>query len=98
MDATGQPLPDDTLAACKEADAIILGAVGGPKWSDPNSTVRPEQGLLQLRQGDMDGLVAAVLELPPQAPDQDESAQGGEPEEPLPEHRTHKRAFLSRQR
>ena len=51
MDATGQPLPDDTLAACKEADAILLGAVGGPKWSDPNSTVRPEQGLLKLRQG-----------------------------------------------
>ena len=36
IDATGQPLPDETLAACRSADAILLGAVGGPKWSDPN--------------------------------------------------------------
>jgi 3-isopropylmalate dehydrogenase len=49
IDATGNPLPDATLAACKQADAILLGAVGGPKWSDPNAPVRPEQGLLKLR-------------------------------------------------
>jgi 3-isopropylmalate dehydrogenase len=50
IDATGQPLPEDTLAACREADAVLLGAVGGPKWDDPNAAVRPEQGLLGLRQ------------------------------------------------
>ena len=49
IDATGNPLPDETLAACRSADAILLGAVGGPKWSDPNAPVRPEQGLLKLR-------------------------------------------------
>ncbi len=49
IDATGQPLPDETLAACKRADAVLLGAVGGPKWSDPTASVRPEQGLLALR-------------------------------------------------
>jgi len=49
MDKTGEPLPDKTLAACRQADAIILGAVGGPKWADPNADKRPEQGLLQLR-------------------------------------------------
>ncbi len=49
IDKTGTPLPDDTLTACRQADAILLGAVGGPKWSDPGATVRPEQGLLKLR-------------------------------------------------
>jgi 3-isopropylmalate dehydrogenase len=49
IDATGDPLPAATLAACRRADAILMGAVGGPKWSDPNAKVRPEQGLLQLR-------------------------------------------------
>ncbi|NIM69693.1 MAG: 3-isopropylmalate dehydrogenase [Xanthomonadales bacterium] len=49
MDATGAPLPEETLQACREADAVLLGAVGGPKWSDPNARVRPEQGLLELR-------------------------------------------------
>jgi 3-isopropylmalate dehydrogenase len=49
IDATGEPLPQATLAAAKQADAILLGAVGGPKWSDPDAKVRPEQGLLQLR-------------------------------------------------
>ncbi len=49
IDATGNPLPDDALAACREADAVVLGAVGGPKWSDPNASVRPEQGLLKIR-------------------------------------------------
>jgi 3-isopropylmalate dehydrogenase len=49
IDATGEPLPPPTLALAQRADAILLGAVGGPKWSDPNAPVRPEQGLLQLR-------------------------------------------------
>jgi 3-isopropylmalate dehydrogenase len=49
IDRTGNPLPDETLAACQASDAVLLGAVGGPKWSDPRSAVRPEQGLLRLR-------------------------------------------------
>ena len=49
IDATGEPLPAASLAACRQADAVLLGAVGGPKWSDPNAPVRPEQGLLALR-------------------------------------------------
>ena len=49
IDATGSPLPDDTIELCKKSDAVFLGAVGGPKWSDPNATVRPEQGLLRIR-------------------------------------------------
>ncbi|MBD8872677.1 3-isopropylmalate dehydrogenase [Rhodanobacter sp. DHB23] len=49
IDATGEPLPAAALDACKAADAVLLGAVGGPKWSDPNAPVRPEQGLLALR-------------------------------------------------
>ena len=42
IDATGNPLPDDTLACAKAADAVLLGAVGGPKWG--TGLVRPEQG------------------------------------------------------
>jgi 3-isopropylmalate dehydrogenase len=49
IDACGEPLPAATLASCQRADAVLLGAVGGPKWSDPNASVRPEQGLLALR-------------------------------------------------
>ena len=49
MDATGEPLPEKTLQACRGADAVVLGAVGGPKWSDPNASKRPEQGLLAIR-------------------------------------------------
>ena len=49
IDATGEALPAATRDACLAADAILLGAVGGPKWSDPNAPVRPEQGLLRLR-------------------------------------------------
>jgi 3-isopropylmalate dehydrogenase len=49
IDATGDPLPPATLEACRSADAILLGAVGGPKWDDPRARVRPEQGLLGLR-------------------------------------------------
>jgi len=49
IDAHGTALSDNTLAACQEADAVLLGAVGGPKWDDPLAPVRPEQGLLALR-------------------------------------------------
>ena len=49
IDETGNPLPEETLGACLDGDAVLLGAVGGPKWSDPRAAVRPEQGLLQLR-------------------------------------------------
>ena len=49
IDATGSALPDATLAAARSADAILLGAVGGPQWSDPGAKVRPEQGLLAIR-------------------------------------------------
>jgi 3-isopropylmalate dehydrogenase len=49
IDTFGEPLPAAALAACKAANAVLLGAVGGPKWSDPNARVRPEQGLLALR-------------------------------------------------
>ena len=49
IDATGAPLPQATIDACETAHAVLLGAVGGPKWSDPNAAVRPEQGLLELR-------------------------------------------------
>jgi 3-isopropylmalate dehydrogenase len=49
IDRHGVPLPESTLAAAKAADAVLLGAVGGPKWSDPNAKVRPEQGLLAIR-------------------------------------------------
>ena len=49
IDAVGDPLPPSTVEACKAADAVLLGAVGGPKWSDPNAPIRPEQGLLKLR-------------------------------------------------
>ena len=49
IDQYGDPLPESTLAACRAADAILLGAVGGPKWDDPNAKTRPEAGLLTLR-------------------------------------------------
>jgi 3-isopropylmalate dehydrogenase len=51
IDAHHVPLTDETLEACKVADAVLLGAVGGPKWDDPLASVRPEQGLLALRKG-----------------------------------------------
>ena len=49
IDARGAPLPEDTLATCRAADAVLLGAVGGPRWDTPTSRVRPEQGLLEIR-------------------------------------------------
>ncbi|WP_437728794.1 3-isopropylmalate dehydrogenase [Sorangium sp. So ce861] len=51
IDATGTALTPETLDACRAADAVLLGAVGGPKWDNPSANVRPEQGLLALRQG-----------------------------------------------
>src|SRR5919106_2950368 len=50
IDEHGTPLTDETLAACRAADAVLLGAVGGPRWdtTDPQAP-RPEQGLLGLR-------------------------------------------------
>jgi 3-isopropylmalate dehydrogenase len=49
IDAHGDPLPHETLALCREADAVLLGAIGGPKWSSPDAPLRPESGLLRLR-------------------------------------------------
>jgi 3-isopropylmalate dehydrogenase len=49
IDLDGDPLPPGTLNACLQADAVLLGAIGGPKWSAPSVKVRPEQGLLKLR-------------------------------------------------
>lgn len=49
IDETGDPLPQNTIDACRASDAILLGAVGGPKWDDPNAKTRPEVGLLKIR-------------------------------------------------
>ncbi|MGI1678221.1 MAG: 3-isopropylmalate dehydrogenase [Cellvibrionaceae bacterium] len=49
IDAAGKPLPDETLAKAKKADAILMGSVGGPKWDNIDRAIRPEQGLLQIR-------------------------------------------------
>jgi len=51
LDAVGDPLPAATLEACRRASAVLLGAVGGPKWNELPGALRPEQGLLRLRQG-----------------------------------------------
>ena len=72
IDVSGEPLPPETLAACREATAVLLGAVGGPRWE--GRAVRPEGGLLELRQaldvyanlrpavhGDVDVLVVREL-------------------------------------
>jgi len=49
IDQTGTPLPKEVLAKALDCDAILLGAVGGPKWDNPNASMRPEQALLALR-------------------------------------------------
>ena len=49
IEATGEPLPQATLDLCLKSDAILLGAIGGPKWSAPDAKARPETGLLRLR-------------------------------------------------
>jgi 3-isopropylmalate dehydrogenase len=51
IDRFGSSLTDETLADCQAADAVLLGAVGGPKWDNPNAKDRPERGLLALRKG-----------------------------------------------
>jgi len=51
IDETGEALTKDCLKLCKKSDAVLLGAVGGPKWDDPQASVRPEDGLLALRKG-----------------------------------------------
>ncbi|HEX5944319.1 MAG TPA: 3-isopropylmalate dehydrogenase [Anaerolineales bacterium] len=51
IDQHGTSLTDETLADCQSADAVLFGAVGGPKWDDPNAKDRPERGLLALRKG-----------------------------------------------
>ncbi|MNO49679.1 3-isopropylmalate dehydrogenase [compost metagenome] len=51
IDEKGTPLPEETLEVCKNSDAVLLGAVGGPKWDDPTAKIRPEQALLGLRGG-----------------------------------------------
>jgi 3-isopropylmalate dehydrogenase len=51
LDATGSPLPEGTLEACQRAQAVLLGSVGGPQWAGAATEVRPEQGLMRLRQG-----------------------------------------------
>ncbi len=51
LDQQGDPLPPASLQACRRADAVLLGAVGGPRWADPQAELRPEQGLLALRKG-----------------------------------------------
>jgi len=50
IDAVGDPLPPDTVAGARASDAVLLGAVGGPRWSDPAAPTRPEDGLLGIRQ------------------------------------------------
>lgn len=49
IDETGDPLPQTTIDACRSSDAVLLGAVGGPKWDDPSAKTRPEAGLLKIR-------------------------------------------------
>jgi 3-isopropylmalate dehydrogenase len=51
IDAHGVPIRDEDLAACGAADAVLLGAVGGPRWDDPRAPVRPEQALFSMRGG-----------------------------------------------
>ncbi|MBI73602.1 MAG: 3-isopropylmalate dehydrogenase [Gammaproteobacteria bacterium] len=49
IDETGDPYPLETRELCKKSDAVLLGAVGGPKWNDPKAKTRPEKGLLDMR-------------------------------------------------
>ena len=51
IDKFGEPLPAETLIAAKAADAVLLGAVGGPKWDNVDPSIRPEKGLLAIRKG-----------------------------------------------
>ena len=49
IDQFNDPLPQETITLCEESDAILLGAVGGPKWDENPSDLRPEKGLLRIR-------------------------------------------------
>lgn len=49
IDSAGVPFPEETRKACEEADAVLLGSVGGPKWDSVPKEIRPEKGLLQMR-------------------------------------------------
>ncbi len=51
IDKFGTALPEETLETCRKCDAVMLGAVGGPKWDNPNAKTRPEAGLLAIRKG-----------------------------------------------
>lgn len=51
IDATGVPMPDETFDKAKQSDAILFGAIGGPKWDNLDRAIRPEKGLLQIRSG-----------------------------------------------
>ncbi|XP_073040071.1 3-isopropylmalate dehydrogenase, chloroplastic isoform X1 [Primulina eburnea] len=51
LDLTGVPLPEESLSAAKESDAVLLGAIGGYKWDNNEKHLKPETGLLQLREG-----------------------------------------------
>jgi 3-isopropylmalate dehydrogenase len=51
IDKTGSAMPEESLKMCKRSDAVIFGAVGGPKWDNPKAKTRPEDGLLALRKG-----------------------------------------------
>ena len=51
IDAYGVPIREGDLDVCRQTDAVYLGAVGGPRWSDPNAAIRPEQALFALRGG-----------------------------------------------
>ena len=50
-EATGKPLPDETLASARSADAVLMGSIGGPQWDGLDRDLRPERGLLGLRSG-----------------------------------------------
>jgi len=65
MDATGEPLPEDTLELCRASDAVLFGAVGHPKYDDPKAKVRPEQAILSLRKNlDLFGNLRPVSVIP----------------------------------
>ena len=99
IDAHGTALTDEVLAACRGADAVLLGAVGGPKWdtTDPDAP-RPEQGLLGLRKGL--GLYANLRPVRPLPALYDASplqARGHRAHRPARRARAHRRHLLRRQ-
>ncbi len=65
LDCFGSPLPDETLKSCRNSDAVLLGAVGGPKWDSNPAPLRPEKGLLGIRKGlGLYGNLRPVRQLP----------------------------------